>query len=247
MKIDTQHEIVVLHNDQVRETVKFWVSEGWVDEDWIPSVRIDFLVYRSRSRGGRGSYGKDFISMETSRFLNEAVDSFEEYPRFAQDPEIGSVFGDRERAIRTRVIHEMCHALQYSKYRRKVAEKLGITKGFNGHKEFWRAIYRLTRRALVNPKDTPQFNPGVKPKVEKPHTSPLPPLKRAEATEVIAKMFSEGKTAKEIIEFLTTQHGMKKSTAAVYVSQAGPGAGSRPRKAKIKKSNLNEFGIVCGQ
>lgn len=246
MKIDTQHEIVTIVNDQVRKTVKFFAAEGWVDEDWIPSVRIDFLVYRRRSWGGRGGSGKDFISLETSTFLDESVDSFPEYPRFAADPEIGSVFGDRDRAIRTLVVHEMAHALQYSKYSRKVAEMLKVTEGFKGHKEFWRAIYRLTRRALVNPADTPQFNPAKKVKEEKPYTSPLPPLKRKDAFEKIRKALAEGQTAKEIIEFLVAQHGMKKSTAAVYVSQAGPGAGTRQRKLKIKAKNLNEFGIVCG-
>lgn len=227
MKITTQHEIVTIVNDQVRETVEFFIKQGWVDEDWIPSVRIDFLVYRSRSRGGRGGYGKDFISLETSRFLNPELTSFKEYKRFENDPEIGDVVDDRERAIRTMVAHELGHALQFSrKYSARVAKMLGIEEPSQakGHKLLWQTIYRLTRRALLNPKDTPQFDfaaPQAKAEAE-PHNvykSLKAPLKRKAAYEEIKKLLKAGNTRKMVVAYLTVIHGMNKSTATVYTSQ----------------------------
>lgn len=238
MKIATQHEIVSTVNDQVKQTVEFFVSEGWVPEDWIPSVRIDFLLYRNRSRGGGGGrYDRTFVSLETSRFLDVKHDWFKEYTRFEKDPEIGSIFGDRILSIRCMVVHEVCHALQYSEHAFKVGKMIGVTafKHYKGHKLFWQTIYRLTRRALINPKDTLQIDPKAsKAKVEKPYTSPLPPLKRKAAYMEIGRQACRGLNRQEIIDHLVGQHGMNKSTAAVYVSQAGAGRGTRPRKAKVE-------------
>lgn len=227
MKITAQHEIVSIVNDQVKETVEFWAREGWVSEEWIPSVRIDFLIYRSRSRGGRGGYGKDFISLETSRYLDGTLTGFKEYKRFEKDPEIGDVVDDRPRAIRTMVIHELCHALQYSKFSRAVAKMIGVEDPTQkkGHKLLWQTMYRLTRRALVNPQDTPQIDATAKKdkKVEvEPHNvyaSLKAPLKRKEAYEEIKKLLVIGYTRKQARAYLTVVHGMNQSTATVYVSQ----------------------------
>lgn len=243
-----QHEVVSTINDGVKEIVEFFINEGWVPEDYIPSVRIDFLLYRRRSRGGRSSYDRSFVSLETSRFLDPNWDFFSEYKRFENDPEIGTVTGDRIRAIKTMVAHELCHAVQFGPYARRAAQKIGFTdrSQMKGHKMFWQTLYRLTRRALLNPSDTPQINPGEKKEMK--YTSPLPPLKRKDAIKEIQRLANdEGMSRDKILLELMVMRGMKRSTCQVYISQAGPGVGTRPRKAKIKASNLNEFGIVVGQ
>ncbi len=224
----TQFEIIEIMNGQVRETTEFFVKEGWVPEGWVPLVRIDFLKYRTTSWGGRK--GWSFVSLEEHGFLKDEVNSFIEYKRFQKDPEIGNVVDDKVRAIRTMVIHEMAHAAQYAT--NDIGKKLGIPMESQrkGHKLLWQTIYRLTRRALVNPKETPQIvavAKRVSKKALKPFVSPKAPLKRREAYREIARLAYRGRNRVEIIDHLNEVHGMKKTTAAVYVSQSGPNAGKR--------------------
>lgn len=209
-------QIATLVHNTVHECNEFFVTQGWATKGWTPMVRISFSQHRNRSWGGR-RHGRPFISLALRRFVGQDKADFNEYPSFRHDSEIGSVQGNTIKAIKALVVHEMCHAIQYSAPAQAFATGGIVTNDVKGHGTLWKTAYRLARNALVNhdnhtlPVTTKAPVQAKAVKAEATNT-----MKRQEALEWIRNLKSAGVTNRTIIEMLVDKYSFKRTTATTY-------------------------------
>lgn len=203
-------EIQALVNATVKECTKLFKDNGWADRSWGVDVRMSFSSHRNRSWGGMRR-GRPFISLALLRYVGRVNADFIEYKSFNRDREIGSVMGDTTTAIRALVMHEMCHAIQYTGTN-QMAASVGAT-GFgdrSGHGNLWKNLYRATRNALL----------GQPAKIEPTYiTTPVVTtntIQRGEALRLIRRWITAGVTKRNIINCLVCDYGFKKTTATTY-------------------------------
>ena len=209
MTPDQISSLVLSTAEQCRQ---FFVDRGWVSPTWKPQVKISFSLKRKRSWGG-SRYGVPFVSLALNRFVGRDRASLYEYRSFAADPVIGSVLNDTERAVRALVMHEMCHAVQYSggpEVRRQMAaQSAADVNSHVGHGAVWKNLYRATRSELMDKTPTPTVELTA---IATSHT-----LTRQQALRLIASRKADQIPNKQIIAELVNRYGYKKSTATTYV------------------------------
>lgn len=145
----TENEIKYLVRTTVAQCKHFFKCNGWIPDDWHPKVKLSFSQHRVRSWGGVRN-NQPFISLALIKFANTTKATFHEYPSFAHDPEIGTIYEDTEKAVKALVIHEMCHALQHSQKQNLSASFNASSKDAKAHGSLWKNLYRHTRNTLVN-------------------------------------------------------------------------------------------------
>ena len=132
---------------------------------WKPSVKISWNQNRRHCRGGcarKGLHNDGAISMVLNRHVpadgTERMVEFEEYRHIAKDPCIGDTIltGWRDK-LRTVVLHEVAHAVQYMLYFRRPgwSAPTQAKQALNwrrAHGEGWQAVYRILRHHLINPR-----------------------------------------------------------------------------------------------
>ena len=209
-------DIQALVMQTVKECTTLFKDKGWAPASWNARIKIDFGARRNRSWGGVRR-GVPFISLALSRFVGTDVADFQEYRSFAHDREIGSIKGNTINAVRALVIHEMCHAIQYSGTN-QMASSVGAT-GFGdraGHGLLWKNLYRIARNTLMGKPvtiDTTNVAPVKTVKVEEPARNTI---KRSEALQLIASWKRRGYANTDIIFKLIVEYGFKKTTATTY-------------------------------
>lgn len=213
----TAGQVSAIVDQTVEQCTELFKSQGWASITWKADVKKAFSGRRNRSWGGRRN-GSPFISLALIRYVGRSSEqSFIEYKSFQQDPEIGNVLDNTVNAIRALVIHEMCHAIQYTGSDKMAAsagiKSLGWTGDAVGHGQLWKTLYRITRNALLN-KDVKVVEVSEIKEVEVARTHTM---SRPNALYLIRSRKAAGVANKDIIAELVNRHGYKKTTATTYV------------------------------
>lgn len=213
-------EIEAVVDQTVAECKAFFLKNGWVDSKWTVDVKTSFSGRRNRSWGGM-KRGRSFISLALSGYMiNSATKTFPEYRSFAHDKEIGTYVGSVANCLRALIIHEMCHAIQFTGSAASAFKMKG--EDTRGHGALWKTLYRQTRNTLLNYRNeanipvvktaTPKAKP-VKKIVDRQQNA----MGRQEALMYIRSMINRGFTKSEVINLLVTKFDYKKTTATTYV------------------------------
>lgn len=231
-----ESEIRAIVAETVATSIKFFIERGWVDKGWSPDVKLNFTPRGRRSWGGvkwdrRSGSVIPFVKLSLGHLVNVPNGWHVEYRSFANDTDIGTVKGDSIKAIRALVVHEMCHAVQYSGKVRAEGSAMRGRSDQNGHGALWKNLYRECRRNLVNDFGTfvykvPSVTPEVTVKNKETKVKAAPRknqknvLSRDEAYARIRDWFACGMTRKQIIDRFVQVYGYKKGTATTYSYEA---------------------------
>lgn len=211
------NQIQAIINEAVEDCTKHFKARGWASDNWKCDVRVDFSNSRNRSWGGQRR-GRPFISLAVGHYVGRDNADFIEYKSFRADSQIGSVKGNTARAIKALVIHEMCHAIQFSGTDRMSAS-FGVdkySKDSRGHGYLWKSLYRISRSALLN-SSTVNVPAPIAQSVQSPIAQPAgATMKRSDALEWIRESKRRGHSNKTIINTLVVVHNFKKTTATTY-------------------------------
>lgn len=124
------------------------VRERWPALGDFPlKVKLSFARSRTRSWGGWRD-GKPFVSLCLDWLLEMPLRrEFREYASFADDPEIGSFWGNWRECLRALVAHEVAHAVCGALARTEQAAAWPDLR--TAHGNGWREVYRILRAELL--------------------------------------------------------------------------------------------------
>lgn len=148
-------EIEIYATSELKKLRDFCVAEFDLGNDW--GVNLTFKHRSSGSCGGTTGITRTPMIEFGTKIIN-GVPFFPEYKSYEHDSEIGAVADvTDEEKITLLLAHEIAHCVQYSiehsgsKLRQSAGRFEGLGTVDDGHGRFFRSIYRIIRKKMVNP------------------------------------------------------------------------------------------------